>query len=157
MNPALPRFYGQLKTHKSTYFIQPVVVHYTVSSHKLSKYLESWFEEFGSSSSPHVLKNSVDLANRLEDRTSPISATLVSFDVVSMYPSIPIDESIEIMAQFFQNNDIDNEIIEEFKSLIKVCLDHYLCVFGGKTCRFPDGSPISCPPSTIRLWHFGRS
>jgi len=43
MNPAFPKIYGQVKTHKSGYPIRPVVAFFTDPSFHLAKFLTEWF------------------------------------------------------------------------------------------------------------------
>ena len=53
----------------------------------------------------------------------------MSFDVINVYPSIPISEEIEIMADHVRNNGIHADIADESVSLLEVCLKNNMCVF----------------------------
>ena len=48
---------------------------------------------------PHKLKNSSDLINCLKDITIPEDYSLVSFDVKSLFTSIPLDLALESISK----------------------------------------------------------
>ena len=50
----------------------------------------------------HILKNSTTVIKEMEDMNVPTNSILVSADVSSLYPSIPIKESINVILGFIK-------------------------------------------------------
>jgi len=135
------RLYVQIKLHKIGYPIRPVVSYFTDPTFLVAKYLAIWFREISGFNPRHTIKNSIEFANDLKQKTFPPGSRLFSFDVVSMFTHIPVFYTIEIM--------VYPEIIEEFKNLITICLKDNICSYQGRTYRFPDGLPMEGPLSTL--------
>ena len=146
---ATPRLYGQLELHKQGQPIRPVVAYYTAPTYKLAKYLAIWFKEVTGYVSSYTIKNSIELANKLQGLSFPRGSRLISFDAVSMFTRIPVKYTIDIMLEFLKKAAIQQEIIDEFHKLIKLCLNDNICFFLGKTYRFPDGLPMGAPLSML--------
>jgi len=53
------------------------------------------------------------------------------------------------MTSILQSKKVHQDLINEFRSLITLCLSNNLCVFKGKKYRFPDGLPMGGPLSSL--------
>ena len=146
---AVPRIYGQIKMHKAGQPIRPVVAYYTHPSFKLAKFLATWFKESAGFSPRYTVLNSVALVQELKMRTFPLGSRLVSFDDVNMYTNVPVQLTIDIMVSHLRNQQIHQDAIDEFKVLMKLCLEDNICHFQGKTYQFPDGLPMGGPLSSL--------
>lgn len=96
-----PRFYGLPKIHKPHHRIPPVrpIVSQTNSLLSLTaKFLDHVLQPLARSY-PDYLHNSTCLINILSNMTIPKDATLITMDVVNLFPSIPQDECLDIIQQ----------------------------------------------------------
>jgi len=149
MCAAVPRLYGQIKLHKIGYPIRPVVSYFRDTTFLVAKYLATWFREIPGFNPRYTIKNSIEFANDLKQKTFPPGSRLISFDVISMFTHIPVLYTIEIMVSRLRKKNVHPEIIKEFKNLITICLKDNICFYQGRTYRFPDGLPIEGPSPTL--------
>ena len=89
-----PRFYGLPKIHKPGAPLRPIVSNIGSPTYKLAKHLASHIQPF-IGSGPSYIKNSSHFVNLIQDLTLAETDLLVSFDVVSLFTNVPVDESIE--------------------------------------------------------------
>ena len=128
---APPRLYGQLKIHKEGHPIRPAVAFYTASSYKLAKFLAKLFVELTNFQSERSIKNSIELADDLEQRSFPAGSCLVSLDAVAMYTRTPVDYTIGIMLTLLTNAQVHRDIVvDEFNDLLKLPEGQYLLLHG---------------------------
>ena len=76
---------------------------------------------------PHHIRDSVDLVNKLKDKCIPPNFSLCSFDLKDMYTNIPQGKTLQLTKQLLEN---DNELgkrtpikPEDIVSLIKLDLE----------------------------------
>ena len=74
------------------------------------------------------LKNSYQLRNILCDIKVPQDCSMVSFDVKSLFTSIPIDYAIEAITEFIETKNciLDNNNMIQ---LIKICLESTIFMY----------------------------
>ena len=72
------------------------------------------------------LKNTTSFVTKAKNWTVSPTEVQVSFDVVNLYPSVPINKAITVMIDILNN---DNELrertkltIKEIKTLVELCL-----------------------------------
>ena len=66
-----------------------------------------------------------------------------------MFARVPVLFTINIMLNHLRNNGIHQDIVQEFETLLHLCLEDNICHFRGKTYRFPDGLPMGDPLSNL--------
>ena len=89
MNTAVtPRFYSLIKTHKVNYPIRPIVSFIDSPTYETAKFLNKVLSPL-TCDVPQKVENSVEVKEHLENITVPEDHTLVSFDVRSLFTSIP--------------------------------------------------------------------
>ena len=131
--PTLPYLYGTIKTHKDNFPARPIISSIGSASYNLSKYLVDILNPLvGTISNAHI-KNNVDLINKLNSVQINSDSRLVSFDVVSLFTKVPIDDLLEFLSDHLDNTPLDipfskNTLIE----LIKLCIKDCKFEFKGK-------------------------
>jgi len=155
-NPRVPRLFGLQKLHNAGTSMRPVISTISSPTYKLAAYLSDWFKFKPGKG----VKNSVDLVEKLgrEERRLGHCITngvLLSFDVVGLYPNIPLKQTVQYTRTLLLNVNTPEQIIEDFMSLLGVCLETNICGFDGEFFKFPEdigvpmGSPLSPPMGEI--------
>ena len=100
----LPAMYGLIKVHKTPVAVRPIVTCQQWLTTGLSKVCAYELNLLIQQHLPHVLKAPTELAGQLQtfrcSSTNPNSLTFATADVVGLYPSIPIDEALQIIRSF---------------------------------------------------------
>jgi hypothetical protein len=103
-------------------------------------------EVFGGKLKPLVgntssfIKDSTHLVNMMKDWKMKEDYILISFDVVSLYKKIPINEAIEVIRGVL-NEDIPN--------LVEICLKSTFFIFCGEIYEQIEGVSMGSPLSPI--------
>lgn len=101
-NPVLPKLYALPKTHKPGKKMRPIVSNINAPSYKLAKWLVRQMKTVIKINSCSV-KNSFDLINKIEGLTFGNDEIMISFDVASLFPSIPVDIALDQLKQHLEN------------------------------------------------------
>ena len=110
-NTKLAEFYGLPKTHKTGTPLRPVVSACNTPTTAVSIVLERILNQLLPCIPAH-LSDTQDALSRVKRTLAGLKdcqPIVLSMDVVALYPSIPIDEGIDIVMEFLQQtqNDID--------------------------------------------------
>ena len=90
---------GLPKVHKPTYPLRPILSASTFHKFQLGKNIIPIISHLASND--YMLKNSYDFVSTIQGIPDADSLYMCSFDIESLYTSIPVDESIElILAQY---------------------------------------------------------
>lgn len=81
------------------------------------------------------VKNSVEIAEEISGMKLRDDENLVSFDVVSLYPSVPIPLALEVIQEWLCEQDISDEKAALFINLIKLCMEQTTFQFRDKFYR----------------------
>lgn len=134
-NPILPRLYSQLKLHKPGKQIRPIT---STTGSILSK-LECWLLEklnnLPIKFETAAIKNGIEFAEKVKNLKIASNEIQVSFDVVSLYPNVPIDETLVFLRKWLERNTLKPEEINEFVKLTKLCMDENWFQFNEKFYR----------------------
>jgi hypothetical protein len=149
MNPIPPRLYGLPKIHKEGIPIRPIVSFNSSPTYKLAKYLDLWFKRNTNFESGYAVKNSVDLIDNISNFTPPPDSILVSFDVASLFPNVPLSPTLESITDILTEANVSTPAAEEFTSLLRTCLFPNFCKFNNKIYQFQDGLPMGSPLSPL--------
>ena len=88
-----PLFYGTIKTHKENLPIRPIVSFIDSPTYQTAKLLSKILTPI-SDRAPQKLKNSYKAKEQLSNVRVPATNVLISFDVKSLFTSIPHDLAI---------------------------------------------------------------
>jgi hypothetical protein len=100
----LPSFYLTVKVHKSPPAGRPIVAANSWYTTGVSKYLGVKMQEIVSRHPGTILADSFSLVKTLEATPIPPQATLVTFDVENLYPSIPHALAITKVHEYLRRN-----------------------------------------------------
>ena len=111
----------------------------------LSQYLVS-IMQFSLNKCQIRLKNSVDFVLKAKQRTISKNEIQVSYDVVNLYPSVPIKDAINVVINLL-NNDQDYKkytklSINEIKSLLELCLSRCYFLWDDEMYELENAGPI---------------
>lgn len=122
MCPMPASLYGQIKLHKEGTPLRPVSAYYSDPSFLLAKTLAQWFKAYSGFTALYSVKNSIEIANKLHKSKFPPNSKIISFDVKAMYPRIPVKPAIDLMIKHLECNQVNPDIISEFRHLLENCL-----------------------------------
>ncbi|XP_076045760.1 uncharacterized protein LOC143028003 [Oratosquilla oratoria] len=122
----IPKFYGLPKVHKENIPLRPIVAFRNSPTYHLASYLAKLLRPLVTDS-PHMLQNSADFIERIKGLNLRSGDVLVSFDVQSMFTSIPRDLAKSALKSAMEDNRgfLDNQklSVSELMRLISLCLD----------------------------------
>ena len=147
-DPVPPRMYGMLKAHKPTkgYPMRLVVSTIGTPSHGTSKMLVEILQ-------PTLNKNPIRIINSSkfvqEAKEWNISSNefQVSYDVVALYPSVPISKSIDVItdmisADFDEISKRTKLSKKDIRELIELCLSKCYFLWRNRIYLIKDAGPI---------------
>lgn len=147
MNPQPPKLYSFIKLHKENNPIRPVVSFITAPSYKLSKRLINIIQRHSNFQPAFSIKNTSQLIDKIKNIKIPHNATLVSFDVKNLFPSVPPTEVLQITDNLLLYNKCNPQTHADIMNSFEVCLKQNYFQFDNKiyTCEngLAMGNPIS--------------
>ena len=136
-SPLTPRIYGLPKIHKEGAPLRPIFNTIGGSTYLLAKYLAHKLKPLVGLTKSFVMDSSSFVIELKGINLDP-DEKLVSFDVVSLYTNIPINEAIEVIKCI---------IDPDTARLVEICLTSTFFTFDGEfyeqTCGVAMGSRIS--------------
>ncbi|XP_055613632.1 uncharacterized protein LOC129760083, partial [Uranotaenia lowii] len=149
-----PRIYGQPKAHKPGLPLRPVVPCMTAPSYQLSKYVGSIIQR--SLTPKYSLKNSMEFNEYIKGVTIPPGYVMASFDVVSLFTSIPKELVRKSIFKHWSRLSMQTPIcLDIFWEMVEFCMDSsYFCfnnTFYQQTSGLAMGSPIASPIAELTL------
>ncbi|XP_075157825.1 uncharacterized protein LOC142231091 [Haematobia irritans] len=145
-----PRIYGLPKIHKESTPLRPICSSIDSPSYNLCKYIVGILRNITLDSKYNV-KDSADFKTRLENMTIEDDEVLISFDVVSLFPSIPVKLAIQtIERKWTIIEQYTNMTKDLFIDLITFCIkDTRYFKFEDKIYEQLKGMPMGSPASPI--------
>ena len=99
----MPRFYGLPKIHRVNVPLRPIVSFVNAPTYNISKFLFKTIKL--RMTNRFSVKNSIDFIDRIKDVVMEEDDILVSFDVVILFTSVPIDCAIKCIFDFLVVDD----------------------------------------------------
>ena len=123
-----PRAYGQCKAHKPTknYPFRVLVSTIGTAPYKVSEYLVKIIQPT-LSKSEFSIKNSKTFVDQAKNWNIGVDEIQVSFDVVALYPSVPVKKAIDNLIKMLKDDEEDLKTrtifkLEHIKELLDACL-----------------------------------
>jgi hypothetical protein len=145
-NPQLPKLYGLPKIHKPEDNMRPIVSNINSPTYNFSKYLVKVFSSFKKFDSMSV-KNNINLIEKLSNIKIKENEILISFDVVALFPSIPIEITIGFLKEWLNELKIEDNKIKELINLTKLCMSQNVFQFNEKFYEQSTGTAMGNPLS----------
>ena len=148
-NPQPPQLYSLIKLHKTGYPIRPVVSYIPAPTYKISKFLINTITKYCNFKSTTSINNSFELVDKIKNFNLPSNAKLISFDVVNLFPSVPPSETIELVKNLLNLNNVNVVIQNEIITLLETCLHQNYFSFDGKYYFSNEGLIMGNPLSPL--------
>lgn len=157
-NPTIPKLYCLPKIHKNGNGMRPIISCINSPTYLLSKWLVNKIQKFEPFPSFSV-KNRYEFIDKIKDAVLEEDEYFVSFDVTSLYPNVPIPETMDIIKRWLESmNNISKEVIEEYIILINICMNQntfqFKDLFYTQTSGTSMGNPLSCLVANIFMSNF---
>ena len=150
--PCNPLFYATIKIHKPNNPIRPIVSFIDTPSYRLSQFISKLLMPTADRA-PQKLKNSTNLIKSLKDLTIPVDYSLVSFDVKSLFTSIPLDLAIDSISIAIDNDpDIASRTRlnkDQILQLCQICFNANIFQYNQKLYKQIKGTPMGSPMSVV--------
>ena len=152
-----PRFYGLPKIHKDGVPVRPIVSYTGTPLSEISKYIAEILKPYGKQKE-HQTNNAKSFSTFMRQQTIEPDEIMVSFEVTSLYTTIPIDYIIIIEDLLQHDNKIadqtslsPNQILDVLNSLLRTTYFKFNDQFYQQTDRAAMGDPTSAIVSEIYM------
>ena len=146
------KFYGTAELHKvpnnSTVEhlqLRPIISNIGTATYDLAKYLAQLLKLL--SESQYTIKNCKTFTKRLKKMRIPPGYKMVSFNVVSLFTNVPLDETIDIIIKrIYDKKEINTDIPKkEMRELLYLCTKNAHFTLNNKTYLQVDGVAMGSP------------
>ena len=145
----LAHLYGLSKTHKSKLSMRPILSAVGTYNYKLARWLDIALKPLSVNKS--TISDPLKFAEKIRQTNITADDILVSYDVSSLFTNVPVDETIQLLAdKAFKNNWFNekNKLNIKKTDLIKLltlATKHQLFQFNGKLYEQVDGVAMGSP------------
>ncbi|MGR8252493.1 reverse transcriptase domain-containing protein, partial [Escherichia coli] len=141
-----PKLYGLPKIHKINVPLRPIVSQINAPTYRLAKHLSSLLQPLVGKTTSFV-KDSRHFVEILKDLQLQPDELLVSFDVVSLFTNVPLDDCLEVINS---NLNVSDHIID----LLKHCLEGTFFLYKNQYYLQIDGVAMGSPiaPVIANIW-----
>ena len=147
--PQPPKLYGLPKIHKPDIPMRPIVSFCGSPTYELSKYLCEILKPL-TEDSPHRLQSTEDFINGIKTLRIPDNYKLVSFDVKSLFTSIPLDLALQCTRTALERQTAPPPIpIGDIMNLLSLCLTSTYFQYNGQHFKQLHGTAMGSPVSVI--------
>jgi hypothetical protein len=145
-DPSIARAYGLPKVHKPDTPLRIIVSLIGSPTYKIAKWLFRKLKHL-ITESDYSISNTTQFLDRIKDKIIDNDECFISFDVTSLFPSIPISLAENTINDLLTENPCDIGTADLMK-LLHICLNNY-CVFDGKYYHQEKGTPMGSPISGL--------
>ncbi|KAL4706168.1 hypothetical protein ACJJTC_015036 [Scirpophaga incertulas] len=120
MNPQAPKLQAYYKLHKPNVPIRPVVTYRDAPAYKLAAETNNIFKKLTGFQPAHTIKNSLELLQKIQYLQVPEGAILVSFDVVNLFPNIPLSRCKAVIKDILFESVVEPQNIIDLEHTISM-------------------------------------
>ena len=142
---------GYPKFHKDPMKVRPVISNCNAPHSRSSKFAARTLSNYVGILSDAHIRSTRDFAEKM--RSCRAKGRLLSLDVKSLYPNVPLEEALEVIREHstgsnptFTNLPLQPEL---FCQLLEVCMSFNQFTFAGNYYRQVTGCPIGCSLSSV--------
>ena len=158
-----PKFYGLPKIHKTGNPLRPIVSSRGSVTYGVTKVLSKVLKPLVGKS-PHHIQSSSDFVNKAKGLNLQPGEYLISYDVTSLFTSVPIDPALNIIKDLLEKDEkLNDRTVLSVQNIIELqgfCLHNSYFSFQNKFYEQVEGVPMSSPVSPIvtnlYMEHFER-
>lgn len=143
-----PRLYALPKTHKEKLKFRPIVSNVGTSNHKIAQLIAKKFSHFMKLNT-YTVSNSKEFVDIIKVLKLNEPDLLASFDVVSLFTKVPVDEAIDCFENRLINANLSAIEINDIITLTKLCVESPFFVYDGQYYEQTDGLPMGSPLSPL--------
>ena len=143
-----PRLYGLPKIHKANCPLRPILSMVASPQYNISKWLCGWLDIVQKFYCKHTVKDTFEFIDVLRSHPVPASAHMCSFDVVSLFTNVLLEETINICLDvLYRNDEVDTPWISEtaFRELMLLVTTGVELSFSDIMYREVDGVAMGSP------------
>ena len=145
----LAHLYGLPKTHKERLAMRPILSATGTYNYTLAKWLDEKLKPL--SVNNHTISDVFQFAEEIRELDFNEDDILVSYDVSALFTNVPLEETIQILANKAFNQNWFNETYnlnitqEDLVELLRVATKHQLFQFNGSLYEQIDGVAMGSP------------
>ncbi|XP_055846975.1 uncharacterized protein LOC129912629 [Episyrphus balteatus] len=147
-NPDVPRLYCLPKVHKPGDSMRPIVALLSAPCTNISRWLVQEMRQYLPCESLSV-KNSIEFAEKVKNIELANDEILASFDVSSLFPSIPVPKAIEIFKNNLIKQNIPIEKVNVYVRAAEMCMNTNYFQFRGRFFKINFGTSMGNPLSLL--------
>jgi hypothetical protein len=150
--PRPPLIYGAPKIHKDGVPLRPVVDFRMSPTYNVASFLSKILKQLALNHE-YTVKNSTEFVKEISSLKTRCGDQKVSFDVVSMFTKVPIEESLQYikwkLENFAELKELTKIEIKDIMILLKICLDSTYFKFLDEFYYQKEGTAMGSPISPI--------
>lgn len=147
-NPKIPSLYCLPKTHKEGNKVRPIASSIRSPSYNIAKWLIKQFKQLNQPLGLDV-KNSIELISYIRETKIKRTEILVSFDVESLYPSIPKRKAIEYLERWLLHQGLAPLTVNTYVMLAELCINQNYISFRNENYEQMEGVAMGNPISSF--------
>ena len=102
---SISAFYRQPKIHKGINWpLTPIVSSIGSVSYQVARFIADILSP-PMGTSPHHIKNTEDFVSKIKHLSVDCNETLISYDVLALFTSIPVDKALEVVENLLKSQD----------------------------------------------------
>ena len=149
--PQPPKLYGLPKLHKPGFPMRPIVSFCGSPTYQLSKYLTTILQPL-TDKSRHKLQSTEDFIDAIKTAQIPDDYKLVSFDVKSLFTSIPLQLALQCTETAIRQSTATLPLpTEDIMDLLNLCLTSTYFQYNGKHYKQLHGTAMGSPLLSQKL------
>src|SRR5215467_9467952 len=146
-NPMTPKGFGHIKLHKKEEDFRVIVDNSTAPSRLIAQQLNKVLQKLDINDMFSV-KNTSEFVDRIKNVKLSSTSKLYSIDVVSLFPSIPIKDTLEFLREILSEKGSD-EYVTEIMDILETTLQQNYFQFDKKIYILQDGLTMGNPLSSF--------
>ena len=147
--PQSPKLYGLPKLHKPNIPMRPIVSFYGSPTYQLSKHLTNILKPL-TDKSRHKLQSTDNFIDAIKAIQIPDDHKLVSFDVKSLFTSIPLQLALDCTKTAINKSHYQPPLpTDDLMDLLHLCLTSTYFQYNGKHYKQLHGTAMGSPVSVV--------